>query len=94
MDSSVKLSVQRFALYLTMLCSYLLDDGPDVTHTYRGMVLQPHVVPQAYIQCLKHKTLSKEGRKTFDVLDNVVFVKFVGHVLFQNGVLERQASLK
>ena len=76
-----------------VLCSYLLDDGSNVTEKHWDKTSHLDVVIYAYIQWLKHKCLSNSGRKTVDVLDNVVFVKVVALDLPEHGDLETQASL-
>ena len=76
-----------------VLCSYLLDDGSDVTQKHRGTICLLKVVMKAYIERLEHKRLAGAGRKTINVLDNVVFVKVEDLDHFQYGNLETQESL-
>ena len=90
---SLKLSVQCFAFHLMVLCSYLLDDGSDVTQKHRGKICLLPIVKKAHIQWLKHKRLARAGQKTINEPDNVVFVKVEALDLSQHGNLETQASL-
>ena len=93
MHERLKLNVESFVFHLKVLCSYLLDDGSDVTQKHRGKTSHLDVVIYAYIQWLKHKRLSNSCLKTVNVLDNVVFIKVVALDLSEHGDLETQASL-
>ena len=57
------------------------------------ILLLPSLSLLAYIQWLKYKSLSKFGRKSTDILDNVVFVKVEALEPSQQRNLETQASL-